>query len=156
MRIPLRSPLALCALLLLLSGCASVPLTTPSGGSGSGAAATASAPTTRAASASPAIVPPNSATPTAGSRATPQPVLQTPRFTNLIDRIQSGFAMPELDSPLVAQHERWSVRNPEYLNRVFDRGGKYLFHIVEELEARGMPTELALLPIVESAFNPQA
>jgi membrane-bound lytic murein transglycosylase D len=81
---------------------------------------------------------------------------QTPRYDNLLDRIRQGFAMPELDSPLVAQHERWITRNPEYLGRVFDRGGKYLFHIVEELEARKMPAELALLPIVESAFNPQA
>lgn len=84
------------------------------------------------------------------------PALQTPRYDNLIDRITAGFAMPELNSPLVATHERWIARNPEYLNRVFERGGKYLHHIVEELEARNMPTELALLPIVESAFNPQA
>lgn len=85
-----------------------------------------------------------------------EPILQTPRYNNLIDRIQAGFGMPELDSKLVSQHERWILANPEYLNRVLDRGGKYLFHIVEELEARQMPTELALLPIVESAFNPQA
>ena len=84
------------------------------------------------------------------------PILQTQRYENLIDRIGAGFSIPELDSPLVKQHERWITRNPEYLNRVFERGGKYLFHIVEELEARNMPTELALLPIVESAFNPQA
>lgn len=84
------------------------------------------------------------------------PILQTDRFDNLVDRITAGFAMPELDTPLVAQHERWIARNPEYLNRVMDRGGKYLHHIVEELESRGMPTEIALLPIVESAFNPQA
>lgn len=83
-------------------------------------------------------------------------ILSTPKFEDLIDRIRSGFAIPELDSPLVTQHERWIQRNPEYLARVFDRGGKYLHHIVEELEARNMPTELALLPIVESAFNPQA
>ena len=83
-------------------------------------------------------------------------ILQTQRYENLIDRIGAGFSIPELDSPLVKQHERWITRNPEYLNRVFERGGKYLFHIVEELEARNMPTELALLPIVESAFNPQA
>lgn len=83
-------------------------------------------------------------------------ILSTPKFEDLIDRIRSGFAIPELDSPIVSQHERWIQRNPEYLARVFDRGGKYLHHIVEELEARNMPTELALLPIVESAFNPQA
>ncbi|MEN9772323.1 MAG: Membrane-bound lytic murein transglycosylase precursor [Pseudomonadota bacterium] len=83
-------------------------------------------------------------------------ILSTPKHEDLIDRIRAGFTIPELESPLVAQHERWIQRNPEYLARVFDRGGKYLHHIVEELEARSMPTELALLPIVESAFNPQA
>lgn len=163
MRIHLRSPLALCALLLLVSGCAGLPSPTSSGGADRGAAPTTSAPATGAVtSRAGTVTPPPSAPKTTGAAITtdthtaPEPVLQTPRFTNLIDRIQSGFAMPELDSPLVTQHERWIVRNPEYLNRVFDRGGKYLFHIVEELEARGMPTELALLPIVESAFNPQA
>lgn len=99
---------------------------------------------------------PASATTTAKPGINNEPILQTPRFNNLIERIQAGFAMPELDSKLVAQHERWIVGNPEYLNRVLDRGGKYLFHIVEELESRQMPMELALLPIVESAFNPQA
>ena len=90
----------------------------------------------------------------AASRMTP--IEQTPRYDNLITRIRDGLSMPVLDSPLVAQHERWITRNPEYLSRVLDRGGKYLFHIVEELESRKMPAELALLPIVESAFNPQA
>jgi membrane-bound lytic murein transglycosylase D len=90
------------------------------------------------------------------SRAAATPILQTARFNDLVERIQFGFAMPPLESKLVAQHERWILSNPEYLSRVLDRGGKYLFHIVEELEARNMPTELALLPIVESAFNPQA
>lgn len=89
------------------------------------------------------------------SRDTEQ-ILSTPKHEDLIDRIRAGFTIPELNSPLVSQHERWIQRNPEYLARVFDRGGKYLHHIVEELEARNMPTELALLPIVESAFNPQA
>src|SRR2546422_8837643 len=45
---------------------------------------------------------------------------------------------------------------PEYLQRVFDRSRLYLYHIVEEIEKRGLPTELALLPMVESAFNPMA
>jgi membrane-bound lytic murein transglycosylase D len=64
--------------------------------------------------------------------------------------------MPELPSKLVSRHTKRFVSNPEFLERVFDRGGRYLHHIVEEIEARGLPTELALLPIVESAFNPQA
>jgi membrane-bound lytic murein transglycosylase D len=64
--------------------------------------------------------------------------------------------MPPLDSPIVADKERAYLSNPAYLQRMFTRGGRYLFHIVEELEKRGLPTELALLPFVESAMNPVA
>lgn len=80
----------------------------------------------------------------------------TSAHDNLLERIRAGFAMPELPSNLVNSYTKRFVSNPEYLNRVFDRGGRYLHHIVEEIEARGLPTELALLPVVESAFNPQA
>jgi membrane-bound lytic murein transglycosylase D len=75
---------------------------------------------------------------------------------DLWGRIRAGFAMPELDTPLVAQKEKFYLDRPEYLQRMFDRGGRYLHHIVEEIEKRGMPTELALLPFVESAMNPVA
>ncbi|MFI4927576.1 MAG: transglycosylase SLT domain-containing protein [Burkholderiales bacterium] len=71
-------------------------------------------------------------------------------------RIRRGFAMPPLDNELVHQQEQWYAARPDYLQRMTDRSRKYLFHIVEELERRNMPTELALLPFVESAFNPQA
>lgn len=71
-------------------------------------------------------------------------------------RIRAGFAMPELASPLVAEKERFYLSKPDYLQRMFARGGRYLFFIVEEIEKRGMPTELALLPFVESAMNPIA
>jgi membrane-bound lytic murein transglycosylase D len=74
----------------------------------------------------------------------------------LWDRIRSGFAMPDLQSDLVRQHERWYTARPESLQRMIERSRRYLFHIVEELEQRSMPSELALLPFVESAFNPQA
>ena len=75
---------------------------------------------------------------------------------NLWDRIRAGFAMPALPTPLVAEKERFYSTKPEYLQRMFQRGGRYLFYIVEEIEKRGMPTELALLPFVESAMNPVA
>jgi membrane-bound lytic murein transglycosylase D len=71
-------------------------------------------------------------------------------------RIRRGFAMPDLSSRLVRRQESYYKSRPEYLQRVFDRGRMYLYHIVTELERRGMPTELALLPMVESAFNPMA
>ncbi|HYF43674.1 MAG TPA: transglycosylase SLT domain-containing protein, partial [Ramlibacter sp.] len=60
------------------------------------------------------------------------------------------------DSDLVRQQEQWYASRPDYIQRMTDRSRKYLFHIVEELERRNMPTELALLPFIESAFNPQA
>jgi membrane-bound lytic murein transglycosylase D len=72
------------------------------------------------------------------------------------DRIRTGFAMPDLETDQVHEREVWYATRPDYLYRMTERSRKYLFHIVEELELRGMPTELALLPFVESAFNPQA
>jgi membrane-bound lytic murein transglycosylase D len=64
--------------------------------------------------------------------------------------------MPDLDNDLVRDRERWYATRPDYVARMTERGSRYLFHIVEELDKRGMPTELALLPFIESAYNPQA
>lgn len=75
---------------------------------------------------------------------------------NLWQRIRNGFGMPNLDSRLVADRQAWYLNRPEMLARIIERSRKYLYHIVDELERRGMPTELALLPMVESAFNPLA
>lgn len=80
--------------------------------------------------------------------------LSTP--ADLWDRIRRGFAMPDLQHELVQDREQWYATRPDYMQRMTERSSKYLFHIVEELERRGMPTELALLPYIESAFNPQA
>lgn len=74
----------------------------------------------------------------------------------LWDRIRRGFGMPDLHNDLVTDREQWYASRPEYIGRMTGRSSKYLFHIVEELERRQMPTELALLPFIESAFNPQA
>ncbi|GAA6118026.1 transglycosylase SLT domain-containing protein [Acidovorax sp. FG27] len=76
--------------------------------------------------------------------------------SDLWDRIRRGFAMPDLQGDLVTDREQWYATRPDYMQRMTERSSKYLFHIVEELERRGMPTELALLPYIESAFNPQA
>ncbi|HMW24734.1 MAG TPA: transglycosylase SLT domain-containing protein [Burkholderiaceae bacterium] len=75
---------------------------------------------------------------------------------DLWSRIRRGFAMPGLDSDLVREHERWYASRPDYVQRMTDRGGRYLFHVVGEVERRKMPLELALLPFIESAFNPTA
>jgi membrane-bound lytic murein transglycosylase D len=75
---------------------------------------------------------------------------------DLWERIRKGYQMPDLDSQLVNDRTQWYAAKPDYLSRMTERSNKYLYHIVEELEARKMPTELALLPFIESAFNPQA
>ncbi len=75
---------------------------------------------------------------------------------DLWGRVRRGFALPDLQSDLVQTHEQWYASRPDYVERMTQRGSRYLFHVVEEVERRGLPTELALLPFIESAFNPQA
>jgi membrane-bound lytic murein transglycosylase D len=101
-----------------------------------------------------------------GKNAALQPLAQSDLSTagvthlslpnNLWERIRRGFAMPELEGDLVQDRVQWYSTKPDYIERMTSRSSKYLYYIVEELEARKMPTELALLPFVESAFNPQA
>ncbi len=75
---------------------------------------------------------------------------------DLWQRVRRGFSIPDLDSDLVQRWEQWYSTRPDYVERMTQRGARYLFHIVEEVQKRGLPTELALLPFIESAFNPQA
>jgi membrane-bound lytic murein transglycosylase D len=75
---------------------------------------------------------------------------------DLWDRIRRGFSMPDLQDEFVTNREQWYATRPDYIARMTERSKKYLYHVVEELEIRKMPTELALLPFIESAFNPQA
>jgi len=80
----------------------------------------------------------------------------SPSPGDLWDRIVRGYAMPDIDGPLVDKWEQWYAERPDYVARMVERSRRYLYHIVSEVEARGMPSEIALLPIVESAFNPNA
>ncbi len=80
--------------------------------------------------------------------------LQPP--TDIWERIRRGFAMPDLETPLVRDREQWYAARPDYMLRMTERSRRYIYYIVEELERRNMPTELALLPFIESAFNPEA
>ncbi|MDR1063872.1 MAG: transglycosylase SLT domain-containing protein [Azoarcus sp.] len=72
------------------------------------------------------------------------------------DRIRRGFRMPDLAGKRVHDLQFSYLARPEYLDRMFTRGARYLYYIVGEIERRGLPTELALLPMVESSFNPHA
>lgn len=72
------------------------------------------------------------------------------------DRMLSLYALPEVDNPRVDREINWYLRNPEYLTRVQQRAEPYLYFILNEIEAKNIPGELALLPAVESAFRPDA
>ncbi|WP_306392750.1 transglycosylase SLT domain-containing protein [Telluria beijingensis] len=78
------------------------------------------------------------------------------RETDVWGRIRSGYAIPDLNNALVTRHAQAYANHPANLSRISGRASPYLYHVVSELEKRGMPTELALLPVIESAFNPQA
>jgi len=78
------------------------------------------------------------------------------QYGDLWDRVRAGFTMEDIDTPLVQRHEAWYLNRPEYFERMVARSRRYLFHVVEELEKRGMPMEIALLPMIESAYNPVA
>ena len=119
------------------------------------------APSATASKAAPAaplasVIPSGPLDPMTTAQATSRTVASLQPPTELWDRMRRGFKMPNLDSDLVRQQEQWYATRPDYMQRMTERSRKYLFHIVEELERRDMPTELALLPFIESAFNPQA
>ncbi len=77
---------------------------------------------------------------------------------DLWDRIVDGYSIPDLDDddPLVAHWEQYYASRPDYVARIVERSRRYLYHIVSATQSRGMPLDLALLPMVESAFNPNA
>jgi len=156
----LRIAGTLLALAALLQGCASAPAPEPE-------AATphplqASPPPPPVALAPPSAPTPVPVAPFQGERLEVGPARTLPRIDRTVapqdlwQRIRQGFAMPDIDNPLVQRQVTYYAARPDYLQRMFDRSRLYLFHIVEEIEKRGLPTELALLPMVESAFNPMA
>jgi membrane-bound lytic murein transglycosylase D len=154
--LPSPVPIAI-ALALALAGCATTPPT--------------SAPSQPDVVASHAIAPP------AAREAPPEPVIIAPAATlmkpfpepaaaeleplpppadDLWERIRKGFSIADLDDGYVGKWEQWYSERPDYVERMIDRSRRYLYHIVAEVEARGLPLEIALLPMIESAYNPVA
>ena len=145
------------ACLLWLAGCSSLP--TPSSGAVQAVRVEQPVlPTVQSTTESQAapVYPAGAMSPITPGHATASSVAALAPPADLWERIRRGYAMPDLKSELVQDREQWYTTRPEYIYRMTERSRKYLFHIVEELERRNMPTELALLPFVESAFNPQA
>lgn len=137
---------------LALSGCATTmgPDGQSAKGDSPGAAVTQATPP------QPSVIPQGPLSAIQSSELSSPTVAALEPPADLWSRIRGGFKMQDLDSDLVRRHEQWYSTRPDYMQRMTDRSRKYLFHIVEELERRNMPTELALLPFIESAFNPQA
>lgn len=149
---------------IVLAGCATSPPP---------AAPAAAAPPTVASPPPPPAVPTPEPAPAATAAAVIVPDETTPSvppMASMVDpklpeslaerdlwvRIRKGFAIPDLEGDLVRDREQWYGSRPDYVQRMTARSSRYLYYIVEEIERRGMPTELALLPFIESAFNPQA
>lgn len=161
----LRSSLAALAA-AVLAGCSTVELPPRSQSALAPAVAAKSLPAAEPAgpSLSPAIsLPVESGRDVAGAPVDP---LEPEKTVNLDDRaaridlwarVRAGFGMPQVaDAELVSRHEQWYAARPDYVQRMTERASRYLYHVVEEIERRNMPTELALLPFIESAFNPRA
>jgi membrane-bound lytic murein transglycosylase D len=81
---------------------------------------------------------------------------ESDEYTDLWNRLRDGYQFGDVSNSRIDKHLKSYLRHPSYIERVTERGNEYLYHIVNELEARNMPLELALLPIVESAFDPFA
>lgn len=117
----------------------------------------------RAGDAAPAVAERPPATPQAEIKTAP-PATAAPEVPiepapppDLWARLQAGFTLPtRLDDRRVQLHLQWFKRHPHYLNRVVQRAEPYLPWILDRIEQAGVPTEIALLPIVESGFNPFA
>jgi membrane-bound lytic murein transglycosylase D len=77
-------------------------------------------------------------------------------YGDLWMRIRGGFELADLDAPLVTKSEDWYEARPAYVARMIERSRRYLYYIVVEVEKRNMPLEIALLPMIESAYNPMA
>jgi membrane-bound lytic murein transglycosylase D len=79
-----------------------------------------------------------------------------PPVGDLWERIVAGYGIPDIEGPLVEKWEQWYASRPDYVARMVERSRRYLYHIVTEVSARQMPMEIALLPMIESAYNPVA
>ncbi|MEB0045991.1 MULTISPECIES: transglycosylase SLT domain-containing protein [unclassified Pseudomonas] len=74
------------------------------------------------------------------------------------ERMRQGFQLQDGlgVNPRIEQQRLWFASNPSFLENAGERGSLYIHYIIERLEERNMPLELALLPVIESAYNPMA
>lgn len=82
--------------------------------------------------------------------------LTVQRYGNLWDRVRLGYRMNHVQNRRIEAQKSWFYSRQDYLNRLTARTSRYLYYTVTEAERRGIPTELALLPIIESSYDPSA
>ena len=82
--------------------------------------------------------------------------LQNKNFNSVWNRMRSGFCFRNINSSRISEELKWMKKNKSFVYRSIDRSKPYLFHILSHLEKRNLPHELALLPMVESGFQPFA
>ena len=150
-------------LLLMVAGCAGTPSREPSAKDFAMVPSdrTARNPIASSTSSGPEFAPsfePPAVDPAEALVSQPVPIDTSPLadLANVFDRIRLGYALPDSNDKSIAIQARYFASREDYLDRAFERGERYLYYVVRELEARNMPLELAMLPIVESAYNPYA
>jgi membrane-bound lytic murein transglycosylase D len=152
-RIRILSPLLLACIGLAVAGCVTTPVPPP----------TSSLPNEQVVS-DPAEVafPDEAAAPEAppeeleAQAPAVEPLAPAVTYGDVLVRIRGQLSLPVAEHQRVDREIEWLQRNPDYVARVFGRAQRYMHHVVNEVEARGLPGDLALLPVVESAFNPFA
>ncbi len=152
-RIRILAPLALCIIGLAMAGCITTPVPPP----------TSSLPTEQIVNDPADVAFPDeeeaSETPPEELEAQApaiEPLAPAVVYGDVLVRIRGQLSLPVVEHQRVNREIEWLQRNPDYVARVFGRAQRYMHHVANEVEARGLPGDLALLPIVESAFNPFA
>jgi len=144
--------------LLLVAGCAHQAQRPPDPPAAVPVAPVAEAPVTPAETAPDPAPAPDPEAEAASAVTVPGPAPQSTAAVtpDLLQHIRSGFQLMDEDQPAIDRELNWFANHPDYLERVWGRAELYLYYIVQQLDARGMPRELAMLPVIESAFEPYA
>ncbi len=82
--------------------------------------------------------------------------LRKKNFSSIWDKLNAGFCLDNVYSSRIEREKEWFMKNKQFLYRSIDRAKPFLYHVIKELENRNLPYELALLPIVESGYQPYA
>jgi membrane-bound lytic murein transglycosylase D len=131
------------------SGAANPHTDAPAADSADSMAADAAAPATDTSAAAPSVD-------DEGLPGPPADSVVVARQADLFARLRGGFQLPDVDEPGVASQLNWFANRPDFLERTWGRASLWMYYIVGQLEQRKMPTELALLPVIESAYEPYA